>query len=239
MPQVPDIVAAARAIWCARDAPDAGRSHPAQGRHGHGDRQDRRVECRRRRRRQARATSLFEIETDKAAMEIEAPADGTIRDIAGKEGVDIPVGSPVAWIYAAGEKYEGRRPMRPRQSPPLWGRCLRRPTEAGAVPAADAQPRLCPPLACRAISPTRGEISLGEIRATPLSSQTCAREQYFPVTDRRLWPAWSRGEDGCRGCHQGTPLWPAGHLPLKGGDHFVTNALANHRRCGGRQAAKL
>jgi pyruvate dehydrogenase E2 component (dihydrolipoamide acetyltransferase) len=50
---------------------------------------------------------LFEIETDKAAMEIDAPAAGTIRDIVGKEGVDIPVGSPVAWIYAEGEAHGG------------------------------------------------------------------------------------------------------------------------------------
>ena len=50
---------------------------------------------------------LFEIETDKAAMEIDSPAAGTIRDIVGKEGVDIAVGSPVAWIYAAGEQYQG------------------------------------------------------------------------------------------------------------------------------------
>ena len=48
-----------------------------------------RVVCRRGRCRQARATLLFEIETDKAAMEIDAPADGIVRDITGKEGVDI------------------------------------------------------------------------------------------------------------------------------------------------------
>ncbi|EHH09662.1 dihydrolipoamide acetyltransferase homoserine dehydrogenase, partial [Mesorhizobium amorphae CCNWGS0123] len=41
---------------------------------------------------------LFEIETDKAAMEIDAPASGVLRDVTGKEGVDIPVGAPVAWI---------------------------------------------------------------------------------------------------------------------------------------------
>src|SRR5262245_12015810 len=46
---------------------------------------------------------LFEIETDKAAMEIDAPASGVIRNIVGKEGIDIPVGEPVAWIYAEGE----------------------------------------------------------------------------------------------------------------------------------------
>ncbi|PST24950.1 pyruvate dehydrogenase complex dihydrolipoamide acetyltransferase [Mesorhizobium plurifarium] len=46
---------------------------------------------------------LFEIETDKAAMEIDAPASGILRNVTGKEGVDIPVGSAVAWIYAEGE----------------------------------------------------------------------------------------------------------------------------------------
>ena len=46
---------------------------------------------------------LFEIETDKAAMEIDAPASGTLLDVVGKEGVDIPVGEAVAWIYAEGE----------------------------------------------------------------------------------------------------------------------------------------
>jgi len=46
---------------------------------------------------------LFDIETDKAAMEIEAPASGTIRDMTGVSGDDIPVGSVVAWIFAEGE----------------------------------------------------------------------------------------------------------------------------------------
>ncbi|RUY16402.1 biotin/lipoyl-binding protein, partial [Mesorhizobium sp. M7A.F.Ca.CA.001.13.2.1] len=48
---------------------------------------------------------LFEIETDKAAMEIDAPASGVLRDVTGKEGVDIAVGAAVAWIYADGEAY--------------------------------------------------------------------------------------------------------------------------------------
>lgn len=63
---------------------------------------------------------LFEIETDKAAMEIDAPATGTIRDIVGKEGVDIAVGSPVAWIYATGEAYQGAKaePAAPTQTAP-------------------------------------------------------------------------------------------------------------------------
>jgi len=46
---------------------------------------------------------LFEIETDKAAMEIDAPVDGILDMITAKEGETVPVGKIVAWIYAEGE----------------------------------------------------------------------------------------------------------------------------------------
>ncbi|OHV20456.1 pyruvate dehydrogenase complex dihydrolipoamide acetyltransferase [Rhizobium sp. RMa-01] len=49
---------------------------------------------------------LFEIETDKAAMEIDSPVAGILRNITGKEGVDIAVGSAVAWLYEEGEEYQ-------------------------------------------------------------------------------------------------------------------------------------
>jgi pyruvate dehydrogenase E2 component (dihydrolipoamide acetyltransferase) len=49
---------------------------------------------------------LFEIETDKAAMEIDSPAAGILRNVNGEEGVDIAVGSAVAWIYEEGEEYQ-------------------------------------------------------------------------------------------------------------------------------------
>ncbi len=47
-------------------------------------------------------TTLFDIETDKAAMEVEAPATGTLHHINAKPGDKIAVGSVVAWIYPAG-----------------------------------------------------------------------------------------------------------------------------------------
>ena len=47
---------------------------------------------------------LFEIETDKANMEIEAPAAGVLGKILVKEGVVTPVGAVVAYILAPGEK---------------------------------------------------------------------------------------------------------------------------------------
>ncbi len=46
---------------------------------------------------------LMEIETDKAAVEIEAPADGILREISAREGDVIPVGKPIAMIFALGE----------------------------------------------------------------------------------------------------------------------------------------
>ncbi len=46
---------------------------------------------------------LFEIETDKAAMEIDAPSDGIIRNITAAEGAIVPVGHAVALIYQEGE----------------------------------------------------------------------------------------------------------------------------------------
>ena len=46
---------------------------------------------------------LFEIETDKAAMEIEAPGSGILRNIVAGDAAAIPVGTVVGWIYAADE----------------------------------------------------------------------------------------------------------------------------------------
>jgi pimeloyl-ACP methyl ester carboxylesterase len=48
-------------------------------------------------------TVIFEIETSKATMEVDAPASGTIRHISTAVGETVPVGTPVAWIYADGE----------------------------------------------------------------------------------------------------------------------------------------
>ncbi|HKN15897.1 MAG TPA: dihydrolipoamide acetyltransferase family protein [Candidatus Sulfotelmatobacter sp.] len=47
---------------------------------------------------------LLEIETDKAVMEVEAPADGILAGITGQVGTDIQVGRTIAWIVAPGEK---------------------------------------------------------------------------------------------------------------------------------------
>ncbi|WP_321822083.1 MULTISPECIES: acetoin dehydrogenase dihydrolipoyllysine-residue acetyltransferase subunit [unclassified Burkholderia] len=46
---------------------------------------------------------IFDIETSKATMEVEAPASGTVRQITASVGDTVPVGTVIAWIYANGE----------------------------------------------------------------------------------------------------------------------------------------
>jgi pyruvate dehydrogenase E2 component (dihydrolipoamide acetyltransferase)/2-oxoglutarate dehydrogenase E2 component (dihydrolipoamide succinyltransferase) len=46
---------------------------------------------------------LFEVETDKATMEVEAQASGTLTRVTAGEGADVPVGEVIALIAAEGE----------------------------------------------------------------------------------------------------------------------------------------
>ena len=54
--------------------------------------------------RVSKGEPLLDIETDKAVVEVEAPADGFLAGIKASEGADIPVGQTIAWIVEAGEK---------------------------------------------------------------------------------------------------------------------------------------
>src|SRR5512138_2680445 len=47
---------------------------------------------------------LMEIETDKATVEIEAPASGILADVTAQAGDVVPVGQRIALILAPGEK---------------------------------------------------------------------------------------------------------------------------------------
>ncbi len=53
--------------------------------------------------RVAKGEPLLEIETDKAVMEVEAPADGILVGVKAAEGAVIPVGQTIAWIVSPGE----------------------------------------------------------------------------------------------------------------------------------------
>ena len=49
---------------------------------------------------------LFEIETDKAAMEVEAPASGVLRAVRAQAGEVLPVGSVIGWIVGEDEPFD-------------------------------------------------------------------------------------------------------------------------------------
>lgn len=97
--------------------------------------------------------AVFEMETDKAAMEVEAPASGRLGNVIAKVGADIPVGQTVAWIFAEGEKPTASAPMAiapaappvvaaapPATASPAATADIGAATSLGAVPAVRATP---------------------------------------------------------------------------------------------------
>ena len=52
-----------------------------------------------------KGATLFEIETDKAAMEVDAPASGVLKFVAASEGDVLPVGACIGWIVPEGESF--------------------------------------------------------------------------------------------------------------------------------------
>lgn len=51
----------------------------------------------------AKGDILFEVETDKATMEVEAHGDGFLTDVTASEGTDVPVGHVIARISDSGQ----------------------------------------------------------------------------------------------------------------------------------------
>ncbi len=47
---------------------------------------------------------LFDIETDKAAMEVESPASGRLHHVLAEAGSEVAIGKAIAWIYAPDEE---------------------------------------------------------------------------------------------------------------------------------------
>jgi pyruvate dehydrogenase E2 component (dihydrolipoamide acetyltransferase) len=94
--------------------------------------------------------AVFEIETDKSAMEIEAPAEGVIKLADVKEGASVNIGTVVAMIYAAGEAVTGFAAAAPESAPVT-------PAKAGVSLPTDSGLR-------------RDDVSGGTgVRATPLA----------------------------------------------------------------------
>lgn len=95
---------------------------------------------------------LFEIETDKAAMEIESPADGVIKIGDAPEKAVLPIGAIVGLIFGAGET-----PVAPGKG-------------AASAPAAAAPAAaVATPAAAVATAPAAASLPGSGRRATPLA----------------------------------------------------------------------
>jgi pyruvate dehydrogenase E2 component (dihydrolipoamide acetyltransferase) len=91
---------------------------------------------------------LLEIETDKAVVEVEAPADGILAGIKAAAGDDIPVGQTIAWIVAPGEA----PPVESESTPPAARAVSHAKTETPPVAATPASSSQAPASGAR-ISP--------------------------------------------------------------------------------------
>ena len=65
---------------------------------------------------------LMEVETDKATVEIEAPASGILTNVTASAGDEIPVGNKIAVILAPGEVATPAAAQGPSPSPSPRGR---------------------------------------------------------------------------------------------------------------------
>lgn len=104
-----------------------------------------------------KGAALFDIETDKAAMEVEAPATGTLHHVRASAGTDVPVGQAVAWIYADDEEV-GAPPE--AELTPVGGAVEAPPQTAQSTPS--PAPSTCAPRPAAADAPGHAGI-----RATP------------------------------------------------------------------------
>ena len=137
-------------------------------RHGHGHRQDQPSGMSKDGDKVTKGAALFEIETDKAAMEIDAPADGILRNIIVGEGGTAAVGSAVAYHLCGGRS---RRRANRRSQP---------------AEAQHRQPRRSCARCCHAACSRRN----GEApRATPLARRLARQAGLSLDGDHRHRPA--------------------------------------------------
>ena len=110
--------------------------------------------------------ALFEIETDKSAMEIEAPASGILHHRT-PEGMEVPIGQPCGWLYAEGEAVG---------DPP-----------GATAPEAPATPEAETPRSTKR-GVTQAEAHSDKPRATPRARGLAAARGVGPGGDQRLRP---------------------------------------------------
>ncbi|MFL5703106.1 MAG: dihydrolipoamide acetyltransferase family protein [Ktedonobacteraceae bacterium] len=88
----------------------------------------------------AKGEPLAEIETDKATVEIEAPAAGVLAHVTAAAGDDVPVGQVIATILTPAEASEGKAAPVPKQGSSANGTPPSTQVEAARRPSIAASP---------------------------------------------------------------------------------------------------
>jgi pyruvate dehydrogenase E2 component (dihydrolipoamide acetyltransferase) len=108
---------------------------------------------------------LMEVETDKAAVEIEAPASGILADVSASAGDEIPVGQKIAVILAPGERAGKISPAKAAPGPSKSPEAPKQTAREGKVKTAPDSGRLAASPAARRIAKERG-IDLTSLKGT-------------------------------------------------------------------------
>jgi len=163
-----------------------------------------------------RGAALFDIETDKAAMEVEAPATGRLHHITAKVGDKVPVGSTLAWIYpdgmAAGQApvKQAAAPAPEAVKPPVAATVIVQPVQLPQAMGTRATPAARK--AARDNAVTLAEVTgtgpLGRIQQADVQAQIAARTAPA-ITDMPAPSGWT-SESGplhlSRRAGQGNPI---------------------------------
>jgi pimeloyl-ACP methyl ester carboxylesterase len=155
--------------------------------------------------------TLFEIETDKAAMEVDAPASGVLRFVAASEGDVLPVGSCIGWIVADGEDFVPAATA-PAAAPATPDRSARSDVERNDAVYADAALGLRATPAARRAARERGlrlssvngsgpneRIQARDVEALTTSVDAVHRASATTPVSRRAIDRVGRAPEGVRG----------------------------------------
>jgi pyruvate dehydrogenase E2 component (dihydrolipoamide acetyltransferase) len=133
---------------------------------------------------------LLEIETDKAVMEIESPADGVLAGLKAQAGAVVPVGRTIAWI------------VRPGETPPVGegapesGRKITTASASVAAPGSplpsvqDSSQNLKVSPKARRLASERG-VNLNEVRGTGPGAEILASDILAVIESKTTPPAAS------------------------------------------------
>jgi pyruvate dehydrogenase E2 component (dihydrolipoamide acetyltransferase) len=151
---------------------------------------------------------IVEIETDKAAQELVAPASGTVARILKNEGADVPCGEPMAIILAEGETLSDVNVAAAPTPAPAESAKAAAPSAAGPAAGSGERVFISPVAKRRArelgvdldtVTPTNGKIGLDEVEAAfalkqagSPASAPIPEKQEMSITRRKIAEHMSR-----------------------------------------------